>query len=259
MTSTRSSQRAPLASSTVRTFANTATTTASGPGNTPVSDISQDGSDPDPDHNGDPGDNSAPTPVVLPPLRAQIGLAKRVATSSYDPASGQLHVTFAFVVANPGNVDLSNVQVVDDLATAFAGAASVHVDSVTASGTLIANAAYNGTTDKNLLAAGSTLAAAANFAISLTVDVGISGTTSFQNVATTTATTPAGSPVSDVSQDGADPDPDHDGDPGNNSTPTAIFLTVGVVTAPMLSLIAIASLILLMMGIGLLMRRRVTK
>ena len=243
----------------LRTFANTAAATATGPGNTPVTDTSQDGSDPDPDHNGDPGDNSVPTPVVLPPLRAQIGLAKRVVDFNYAPDTQNLHVVFGFVVANPGNVDLSNIQVLDDLATAFTGATSFHVAGVSATGTLVANAAFDGAADKSLLAAGSTLSAGATATITMIVDVKVGTVGIFANIATTTASTPSSTVVGDTSQNGADPDPDSDGDPTNNNVPTPIIVPFGLRPTPALDLGAMALLLLLLMSVVALQRRRTAK
>ncbi|MCP3974606.1 MAG: DUF11 domain-containing protein, partial [bacterium] len=47
-------------------YENEATATATSPGGVDVTDDSQDGVDVDPDGNGDPGDNSDPTPVTFP-------------------------------------------------------------------------------------------------------------------------------------------------------------------------------------------------
>ena len=44
----------------------------------------------------------------------------------------------------------------------------------------------------------------------------------YNNTATADGTSPAGSDVTDVSQDGTNVDPDGDGDPGNNSVPTPV-------------------------------------
>ncbi len=153
----------------------------------------------------------------------QLGLSKRLVSSTQDATNhSKFHLSFAFNVVNSGNADLTNLQVVDDLATALAGATSFQVVSLTASGTLSANAGFDGSGDTNLLAAGSALATGTQASITLNVDVVVDTQRTFANTATTTATGPGNTPVSDISQDGSDPDPDHDGDPGNNSTPTPI-------------------------------------
>ena len=67
-----------------------------------------------------------------------------------------------------GDVPLASVQVTDDLETTFTGATSYEVTAVAATGTLTANAGFNGDTDKNLLSAG-TLAFGAVDTITVTV------------------------------------------------------------------------------------------
>ncbi|HEX6833564.1 MAG TPA: GEVED domain-containing protein, partial [Rudaea sp.] len=233
----------------VRSFNNTATATGTGPGNTPVSDVSQDGSDPDPDHDGNPTNNGDPTPVVLPAQTAEIGLSK--ALVSVVPAGANNHLTFVFTVTNPGNTDLSNVAVTDDLQTAFTGALSFHVTNVSATGTLVANAAFDGAADKNLLAGTSTLAAGATATITLKVDLATTNVRNFVNTATTTAvTTVGGHPVSDTSQNGGDPDPDHDGNPANNGDPTPIAIPA---SAPVLPAPAMGPFAALVMGVLLML------
>ncbi|MEO8460694.1 MAG: GEVED domain-containing protein, partial [Dokdonella sp.] len=208
-----------------RSFFNSATTTATAPGNTPLSDVSQDGTDPDPDHNGNPGDNSEPTPIVLPVFAPQLGLAKRLLSATQDTTdSSKFHLSFAFIANNSGNADLLGVQIADDLASVFASATSFAVTGVSASGSLIANPGFNGATDKNLLASGSTLASGVTGGVDLNVDIVVDAVRTFDNTASATGMTQGGTPVSDVSQDGADPDPDHNGNPGDNSDPTPIVL-----------------------------------
>ncbi|QBB71127.1 hypothetical protein ELE36_12615 [Pseudolysobacter antarcticus] len=234
---------------TLRTFANTATITGTAPGNTPVSDTSQNGADPDPDHDGNPGNNGDPTPVVLPPLQAQIGIAKHlIGIGQTDPNSNTYLLNFGFNVTNPGNVDLSNVQVLDDLSVALAGATAFHVTAVTASGSLVANANYNGTSDTNLLAASSTLPAYSAATITLQVQITVGTVRTFSNTSTAIGTPPSGPPISDTSQDGSDPDPDHDGNPGNNGTPTPVLIPLTPAAIPALGNSATLLLILLMMA-----------
>jgi hypothetical protein len=169
-------------------------------------------------------------------------------------------LTFAFVVTNPGDVDLSNVQVVDDLSTVFAAAQTTQVLSVTASGTLLANGAYDGVADKNLLAAGSTLVAGGSAGITLKVRVGVNATRSFVNSAVVTATTTVGGqPVTDTSQNGANPDPDNDGNPTNNNDPTPVNLPATpllIEPTPALGTFAVMLLIGLLLMVGAARSRR---
>ncbi|MDH3463939.1 MAG: DUF11 domain-containing protein, partial [Acidimicrobiia bacterium] len=57
-------------------YDNTATATAASPGGILVTDDSQDGVDVDPDGNGDPGDNSDPTPVTFPSDEFDLAITK---------------------------------------------------------------------------------------------------------------------------------------------------------------------------------------
>jgi hypothetical protein len=71
-------------------------------------------------------------------------------------------------VVNMGNVALSNVNVVDNLAAVFTAPATFSVTSV-ASGSLPVNNSFNGTSSTSLLAAGATLAAGQTATITLVV------------------------------------------------------------------------------------------
>jgi IPTL-CTERM motif len=62
--------------------------------------------------------------------------------------------------------------------------------------------------------------------------------------------------VTDLSQDGGDPDPNHNGQSGDNNTPTVFILPVSVVQIPTLGtwgLLALAALL------GLFAVRRLTR
>ena len=65
-------------------------------------------------------------------------------------------MTFEFNLENFGNVDLSGISLVDDLSAAFGAPCEVSVMSLT-SDDFIVNAAYDGTTDTELLAMGNDL------------------------------------------------------------------------------------------------------
>jgi large repetitive protein len=182
--------------------------------------------------------------VVIGTATPRIGLSKRVAQFTLDSVNA-FHAVFAFNVVNVGDVPLTNVQVTDDLAATFAGVASLQVLGVSATGTLIANASFNGVSDRNLLGAGSTLAVGSSAQILLTVAVVANGQRHFDNTATVTAN--GGTQiVTDVSQDGGNIDPDSDGNPGNNSVPTPIDLPVLQIPIPTLGggvLIVLAGLL----------------
>ncbi|MCP3968588.1 MAG: hypothetical protein GY718_19980, partial [Lentisphaerae bacterium] len=207
-------------------FLNSATAAGTSPAATPVGDVSDDGADPDPNGNGDPteaGEND-PTPIayVESPV---LGVAKAAGTTA-DNGDGTFTVALSFVLENLGNVQIDGVQVTDDLAAAFPGVA-FSVASLT-SPTLTVNPAFNGAGDTALLDGTDVLAAGATATISfsLTFDPG-ANPGPFLNSATAAGTSPAAAPVSDVSDDGTDPDPNGNGDPtetGEND-PTPITFT----------------------------------
>src|SRR5690606_12075170 len=81
------------------------TNQASAAGTTPTGiptppELSTDGTDPDPNGNDDPTDDSEPTPVFLT-AEPQIGLAKRA--DLRQNAGGSYRVEFTFVLTNLGN------------------------------------------------------------------------------------------------------------------------------------------------------------
>ena len=183
-----------------------------------------------------------------------IGIAK--ALGGIEPLTGGAYrVTFNLRIANTGNVPLTNVTAVDDLATVFAQAQSFWVEALTSTDFAV-NPAYDGRADAQLLAPGNTLAVGAAGLVRLAVYVKphrFFGP--FVNSAVATGTAPGGDGVSDTSQDGADPDPDANGDPRDNNDPTLVNLPVGqAVAIPGLGVAMLLLLAALLVGAGL--RRR---
>ena len=114
------------------------------------------------------------------------------------------------------------MQVTDDLSATYAAAVAWSVVSV-ASSDFTVSGTYDGTGDIDLLTGVDTLAVGDTGTIDLVVQVTPgSDLGPYDNTATTTGTSPAGTTVADVSQDGIDPDPDNDGDPSDNSDPTPV-------------------------------------
>jgi uncharacterized repeat protein (TIGR01451 family) len=156
-----------------------------------------------------------------------IGLAKRL-TSVTDLGGGVLDVGMEFLVENHSVVvALSDVQVSDDLDATFPPPSTYTIQvGPGTTGTLTANPSFDGSGDPNLLVPDtSSLAPGAFGTISVTVRVTLNGTDGpFFNSATATGEGPTGVPTTDVSDDGTDPDPngnDDPGDPGEND-PTVI-------------------------------------
>ncbi|MDH3588162.1 MAG: OmpA family protein, partial [Gammaproteobacteria bacterium] len=200
-------------------YDNSATASGTSSGGMVVSDISQAGTNPDPDGDNDPGNNNVPTPVSFVEM-PQIGVAKAVNIPTNN-GDGTFTLTYSIFVENTGNVPLSVTQVTDDLATTFAGAAGFMVDLVSSSDFAV-NPGYDGDGDTNLLAGTDVIAAAAAGTIDLTVTVTPGANPGpYDNTAVASAETPAGTPVSDISTIGTDPDPDNDG-PADDMTPTPV-------------------------------------
>lgn len=179
---------------------------------------------------GDSDETDPDTDVLITPITStpSIGVAKRLAAVT-DQGGGVFDVGLEFVVENLGNVDLTDVQVTDDLAATFPAPVTFAVQSgPSTTGTLAANAGFDGDGDPSLLhSAGSTLAVGASGTIALTVRVTLNGATGpFSNTSTATAQS-AGGPTSDVSDDGTDPDPNGNGNPGDagEDDPTPISVT----------------------------------
>ncbi|MEZ4417320.1 MAG: SdrD B-like domain-containing protein [Gemmatimonadota bacterium] len=213
------------------TFHNSASTRARGPGAAgPYLDTSVDGTDVDPNSNGDPTDDTSPT-IVSVPADATVGVAKSAQVSA-------LSVIFQVRLENTGNAVASAVSVTDDLDLVF-GAGNYTLNSapvfVADPGTLTLNAGYTGSgaatelidqtvPGANILAPGT--AAVIQFGVTLSnvVDMG-SGWGVYANQAHTSALGPAGTgPFTDDSQNGGSVDPDGDGDPTNNSVPTPVVI-----------------------------------
>ena len=93
--------------------------TAQGAGGAPTADVSDDGLDPDPNGNGDPteaGEND-PTPIAIPEIPV-LGVAKQAA-ATVDNGDGTFDSAITITVENLGNVNLSSLQVADNLTATF--------------------------------------------------------------------------------------------------------------------------------------------
>ncbi len=210
-------------------FTNQATVTSTRDGVLVARDLSDDGTNVDADGDGNPNEDGENDPTVFGVPPVQLGVAKSLV--SVDPTDDGTELTFAFVIENLSTVRSARfVQLTDDLGAAFPGAAITIVSAPVASGALtLVNTGFDGVTDTRLLSGTESLppGAAANVAFSVRVS-GISGT--FLNQAEVTAAEMAdGDPVArDLSDDGTDPDPDGNGDPGGagEDDPTPVQLPV---------------------------------
>ena len=156
----------------------------------------------------------------------RIGLAKEVRTIDRESPRRVL-VTFDLLLENLGNVPLSDVGVTTDLATAFADAASFEVVSVL-SASLVVEPAFDGAAVLDLLASGNSLASGETAMIELVVAID-PGTNPgpYECSSIVRGTSPGGDMPTDMSQDGGDPDPDGNDEPGDNDVPTIVIVPVG--------------------------------
>jgi len=172
----------------------------------------------DPDVDGDPTNNNDPTPVALDE-KPLIGLSKEVVGSPVRQSDGSYRIDFKLVAKNMGDVRLSDVSVVDDMAATFKDA-SVTVKSIAATAPGVPNRGYDGKTDIEMLT-NTRLEVGESTTITVTVIVKPGTELSFLNQAVATGTSPAGRNVTDKSQDGGI-DPNNNGDPTDNDDPTPI-------------------------------------
>jgi len=197
-------------------------------------DRSTDGTDPDPDGDGNPTEQ-LPTPIRYehPPTRTVVGLANAASATRY-LGDGVFATDITVTVENLGDVELRGVQISNDLAATFASGVesfTVVAGSLT-SPSLAVNADFDGSSDTSLLLGNDCLPPGAKGQLSFTVmfsPIGESGTFYNASVATT------GEGASDVSTDGQVPDPDGDGNP-QEATPTPISYQLPDDARPILGL-----------------------
>lgn len=198
-----------------------------GTASTVVTDSSQVGLDTDPDLDGDPTNNNVPTPLNLVPFQF-FGLTKEGSLNG--PLSdGSYDITYTITVHNLGNDTLKNVVVKDSLfGTTIKNPATYTMKSgPTASGSLTANAAYNGNSDVNLVTPGSSIMAPGTTSnIIFTINVFPDTVTVISNYATGSALGSNSVAVSDTSNSGNNPDSNSNGvwnEPVDNK-PTVLII-----------------------------------
>jgi uncharacterized repeat protein (TIGR01451 family)/gliding motility-associated-like protein len=224
----------------VSEFANQALVIGKYPTNKSVDDLSTNGSDPDPDNNGNPKDNSIATPINIEGLTpggvTALGIAKSAELDSVPNADDTYNLTYKFILKNYSNRTLTKVQLSDSLETVFADSSNFIIAApitLSAGSNLKLNPDFNGRlTPTMLMADSSSLApgAADTLVLKLRIltdklETAIFANSAYGSARDTTAT------IKDISQTGSNPDPDGDGNPGNNSAPTLI--TIGGETPPL--------------------------
>ncbi len=225
-------------------FTNSATATGTAPGGSTTTDVSEDGSDPDPNGNGNPGDlgENSPTPVSFT-QKPVLGLTKRVSNGPILLLDNSYELRYEIKVFNLGNVDLNKLSVIENLAATFTGASSWQLIGIE-SEEFEVNTSYNGNGINELLATGNTLTVGNEGAIYVTVRVA-PGTldNSYDNTVKGTATSPGSATVTDISDDGTDPDTDDDGNPNelgeNDPTPVDLPCFIGIICPAVVSPIVV--------------------
>ena len=151
-----------------------------------------------------------------PPGSGVVGVAKEALDNRITDA-GKLRSTIWIHIVNVGDGVANRVQVSDDLARAFPSPAVVSVvaaPSLTGAG-LTLNSGYDGTDTIDLLAGTDSLAAGASAIVEFTIEVSLNGAAGpFENQAKAYSEDYAGAATEDLSDNGSNPDPDGDGNPG---------------------------------------------
>ncbi|WP_106136925.1 SdrD B-like domain-containing protein [Spirosoma oryzae] len=192
-------------------------------------ELSTDGSNPDPDGDRNPLNNTSFTVFRIDTTRQQqpaLGVALAV-INVVDKQDGSYNVTYRATLKNFGNRTLYGVTLTDTLAKAFPSptvASIVGSPTVRTGSNLVPNGVYNGTTNLNLLYGTSTLAAGEQDTITYVINVrpnGINGI--FYTSITGSGATADSVRVYDISNNGFDPNP-----LGTTPTPVRFDLTGGV-------------------------------
>jgi uncharacterized repeat protein (TIGR01451 family) len=161
---------------------NSATATGTSPLGLPVSDVSDDGDDTDGNTDNDPT-------VIAIPEDSAVTLTKTAGTPTRLGAS-LFEVVFTITTVNTGNVTQADLVLNDDLTIFVAPATLEGVDTPVVSGftTGGANTAYNGVSDINTLAAGTSLAPGETGVVQLAVQYDITeGSPAGENTAVLTS------------------------------------------------------------------------
>jgi len=159
--------------------------------------------------------------IVNPP--AKIGLAKAL-SSVIKNLDGSYNLQFTFTVVNYSNVRIDELSLTDDLAAAFTDA-RVTVSGLSATGALLVNPAYNGTSDTELLLPASSIQAEYKESVylDLVVYVNAESTTYLNTAFVNGISVRDGAVVTDQSTNGLAPDSRISGDP-SPADPTPVSL-----------------------------------
>jgi hypothetical protein len=174
-------------------------------------------------------------------INSGIGSSKKLVNVTATGTPGQYDVVYDVYVRNYGNVPVTNLQVTDNLATinGLANVSNVAAVFMSNPSGLTLNAAYNGTSNTNLLVAGQTLpnypAANNNFTIRITCRMSniVPGIV-YNNSAIATASGFNSTALRDSSTNGANPDLNQNDKPDDlgEGQPTPFIVTLTSTTPP---------------------------
>jgi gliding motility-associated-like protein len=146
------------------------------------------------------------TVTVFVQRPAKLGLAKKLESQSKN-TDGSYNLIYTFKLVNKGDVNVQKLSLTDDLSKTFPGCIVV-VKRLNATGNLVVNPAYNGSSVTELLLSSSYLELTSEF---LTLEINVVLTSQdgiFNNISIVKGVSELnGSDVSDISTDGANPDP----------------------------------------------------
>ncbi len=197
-------------------------------------DTSATGTNPDPDGDGNPNEPGENTPTTLGP---QVGASKS-ASSLTKVDANTYQTVFTFNVSNVGPVVASNIQLTDNLNTAFPSPITYTVVGLSASSPLTSNSGYNGNTNIALLSGVDALNVYQSAVVTLTVNFNMNNSNagSLYNIGVASSSNlpdPNGNGThtsSDTTGVGNNADPDGDGNPNEpgENTPTEFGQQIGV-------------------------------
>ena len=165
--------------------------------------------------------NAVQDTLDIPIKSVAIGAAKRI-VDVQETSPGTYQVTYEIRVENFGDESLSDLQVSDDLTSAFPAPTSFTVLAISSADFTVNDPGYDGSYDTNLLAGTDTLPVNGSGSITLTIEVIPAEIGPFENTAIASGEHPVNGTVTDDSQDGTDPDKNGNGDPTDDSLPTPV-------------------------------------
>ena len=168
-------------------------------------------------------DDTGQTRFDLP----RIGLASQLLDGPTRNEDGTLTLTLALTAANLGLTSVDDVQIELNLNRTFAGVNGFVVESIDTGG-FEANPNYDGSRETNLLGGGDSIPPGDTRQLRVTVNVEPGRSLGpFEYQATLFTTSSTGATITDLSVDGADVDPDGDGNPYTDNGPTHLGFEEG--------------------------------